>query len=494
MKRASGILMPISSLPGPWGIGTLGQQAYEFVDFLSRAGQTYWQILPIGPTGYGDSPYQSCSAFAANPYFIDPAQLVEQGLLTVQETQRPWGDDPQRVDYGALYQHRHAMLEQAVQRISPQNQELAAYVQANAHWLEDYALFMALKEENGQQSWQTWPQPVRMRQPQALEQARQRLAHRVHYWQCVQYLFACQWQKLHAYAAAQGISIIGDIPIYVSPDSSDLWAHPELFQTDGEGNLTHVAGCPPDAYAADGQLWGNPLYKWEYHKATGYAWWVQRLRSALAVYDVVRIDHFRGFESYYSIPAGQTTAQNGSWQPGPGMDLMGVLHKELPQARIIAEDLGYLTPQVIQLLQDSGYPGMKVLQFAFDQREAGDYLPHNYQAHSVVYTGTHDNTTTAAWEQEASPEDVRQAREYTHCWPQEPLVDAFIRTAFASVSNTAIVPMQDWLGLGSQARMNVPSRAQGNWQWRMLPGKADEALAQRIGQLTRLYGRSPAGH
>ncbi len=491
LKRASGILLPISSLPGPWGIGTLGEAARRFVDFLSAAGQTYWQILPIGPTGYGDSPYQSFSAFAANPYFIDPAQLVRDGLLTEEETRRDWGADPARVDYGALYQNRHAMLALAARRLPEDDPGFAAYRSAQSAWLEDYALFMALKEENGQQSWYHWPDPVRLRQPEALAQARKRLAGPVSYWQKVQYLFHRQWTALLDYAHQKGVQIIGDIPIYVSPDSSDIWASPELFQTDEDRRLTRVAGCPPDAFAADGQLWGNPLYDWPYHHKTGYAWWLRRLRHALTVYDVVRIDHFRGFESYFSIPAQDDTAKNGCWQPGPGMDLIGAIHKALPEARIIAEDLGYLTKEVKQLLEDSGYPGMKVLQFAFDRREAGDYLPHNYVANSVAYTGTHDNTTTAAWEGEAHPEDVVRARAYLHS-VGEPLVDSFIRGAFASVSRIAIVPMQDWLGLGAWARMNVPSRPDGNWQWRMAETDASEALAQRIAALTRLYGRENA--
>ncbi|WP_291245285.1 4-alpha-glucanotransferase [Fournierella sp.] len=488
LKRASGILLPVSSLPGPWGIGTLGEEARRFVDFLAAAGQTYWQILPVGPTGYGDSPYQSFSAFAANPYFIDPGILIWQGLLTEAEAEADWGEDPARVDYGALYASRHTLLQKAADRLPDDDEDFAAWQQEQSAWLEDYALFMALKEENDQQSWYHWPDEVRLRRPDALAKARQRLAGRVDYWRKIQYLFYRQWDELLAYAHQKGVQIIGDIPIYVSPDSSDIWAAPELFQTDGDRRLTRVAGCPPDAFAADGQLWGNPLYDWPYHKATGYAWWLRRLRHALTIYDVVRIDHFRGFESYYSIPAQDTTAQNGSWQPGPGMDFIGAIHAAMPGAQIIAEDLGYLTPQVKELLEGSGYPGMKVLQFAFDRREAGDYLPHNYLQNSVVYTGTHDNTTTAAWETEAHPEDVARARAYLHA-VDEPLVESFIRAALASVSNTAIVPMQDWLGLGGEARMNVPSRPWGNWQWRVGQSALTPQLAGRIAALTELYGR-----
>lgn len=488
LKRASGILLPVSSLPGPWGIGTLGKEARQFVDFLAAAGQTYWQILPVGPTGYGDSPYQSFSAFAANPYFIDPDTLIARGLLTEEETGADRGENPARVDYGALYAHRHALLQKAADRLPAGDAGFTHWKEKQSDWLEDYSLFMALKEENDQQSWTCWPDEVRLRRPDALERARKRLAGRVDYWRKIQYLFYCQWAALLEYAHGKGVQIIGDIPIYVSPDSSDIWAAPELFQTDGDRRLTRVAGCPPDAFAADGQLWGNPLYDWPRHKATGYAWWLRRLRHALTIYDVVRIDHFRGFESYYSIPARDTTAQNGSWQPGPGMDFIGAIHAEMPGAQIIAEDLGYLTPQVKELLEGSGYPGMKVLQFAFDRREAGDYLPHNYLHNSVVYTGTHDNTTTAAWETDAPPEDVARARAYLHA-EGEPLVEGFIRAAMASVSATAIIPMQDWLGLGAEARMNVPSRPWGNWQWRLEPGVLTPALAQRIAALTELYGR-----
>lgn len=488
LKRASGILLPVSSLPGPWGIGTLGEEARRFVDFLAAAGQTYWQILPVGPTGYGDSPYQSFSAFAANPYFIDPGILIRQGLLTEEEAEADWGKDPARVDYGALYASRHTLLQKAADRLPDGDSGFSAWQKEQSAWLEDYALFMALKEENDQQSWYHWPDEVRLRRPDALAKARQRLAGQVDYWKKVQYLFYRQWAELLAYAHQKGVQVIGDIPIYVSPDSSDIWADPELFQTDGDRRLTRVAGCPPDAFAADGQLWGNPLYDWPRHKATGYAWWLRRLRHALTIYDVVRIDHFRGFESYYSIPARDTTAQNGNWQPGPGMDFISAIHAAMPGARIIAEDLGYLTPQVKELLEGSGYPGMKVLQFAFDRREAGDYLPHNYLHNSVVYTGTHDNTTTAAWEAEAHPEDVARARAYLHA-ADEPLVESFIRAALASVSNTAIVPMQDWLGLGGEARMNVPSRPWGNWQWRVEQSALTPQLAGRIAALTELYGR-----
>lgn len=488
-QRASGILMPISSLPGPWGIGTLGESARRFVDFLAAAGQRYWQILPIGPTGYGDSPYQSFSAFAANPYLIDPECLMAQGLLTAEESRSyDWGTDPAHADYAALWTGRGQLLQRAVTRLDPHAAEYQAFCEAEQGWLEDYALFMALKEEHCHRAWQAWPRPLRLRNEAALAEARQRLASRVFYWKAVQYLFFTQWRQLKAYAGEKGIRIIGDIPIYVSPDSSDVWASPELFQLDAEGRSTEIAGCPPDAFAAEGQVWGNPLYNWPFHADTDYAWWRRRLGHAGRVYDVVRIDHFRGLESYFAIPAGQSTAAGGHWCKGPGMEFVRAVRAALPDLPVIAEDLGYLTHEVRELRRASGFAGMKVLQFAFDSREPGDYLPHNYRRDAVVYTGTHDNIPTAAWQTQASAGDVAAARAYMAA-AEEDLTPAFIRTALASVCDTAIIPMQDWLGLGAEARMNTPSRIGGNWQWRMNPSAASEALAARIRTLTERYGR-----
>ena len=360
---------------------------------------------------------------------------------------------------------------------------------ANAFWLDDYALFMALKAENGMRAFSLWPKDVRARRPAALAAARARLAGQVRFWQVVQYLFFEQWAALKAYANAKGVEFIGDIPIYVSPDSSDLWADPSLFQVDADGALTEVAGCPPDAFAADGQLWGNPLYNWDVHLKTGCAWWIRRLRHASAVYDVVRIDHFRGFESYYAIPARDKTAVNGVWRKGPGTAFIDVIRRKLPDVRIIAEDLGYLTDDVKALLRASGFPGMKVLQFAFDSREESDYLPHNYTQNSVVYTGTHDNTTTADWELSAPAGDVAFARRYLDVEGGADFTRRFIRAALASVSDTAVIPMPDWLGLGAEARINTPSTLGGNWLWRMDPAALTDALAADILALTKLYGR-----
>ncbi|MEG1153826.1 MAG: 4-alpha-glucanotransferase, partial [Ruthenibacterium sp.] len=359
--RSCGILMPISSLPAPYGIGSLGKEAYQFVDFLQRAGQHFWQILPIGPTGYGNSPYQSFSAFAANPYFIDLDALVGRGLLTHEEIDAAYfGDNPLAVDYGALHQNRFALLQKAVDRFVPAEDGFANFRAKSVDWLADYALFMALKSENGMVVLSQWPEELRTREPQALAAARARLASQIMFWEVLQYLFDEQWVLLKAYANAHGVALIGDIPIYVSPDSSDLWAHPELFQVHADGSLVEVAGCPPDAFSPDGQLWGNPLYAWQKHLDTGCDWWVRRLKHASTVYDVVRIDHFRGFESYYAIPAADTTAVGGVWRKGPGIAFVNAIKEKLPQVRIIAEDLGFLTEDVRLLLAESGFPGMKV--------------------------------------------------------------------------------------------------------------------------------------
>lgn len=482
--------MPVSSLPSPHGIGSLGKEAYRFVDFLAAAGQRYWQILPIGPTGYGDSPYQSFSAFASNPYFIDLDTLVQNGLLTQAEVDAAdFGTDPAHVDYYKLYKERYPLLKLAAGRFDRAQDAFADFCAANADWLPDYALFMALKAEHGMQAFSRWPAALRLRDEDTLAAARARLADQIYFWEFLQYLFSVQWTALKAYANSRGVLLIGDIPIYVSPDSSDLWASPALFQVDDTGALTEVAGCPPDAFSEDGQLWGNPLYAWDVHLATGCAWWVRRMQHAGSVYDVVRIDHFRGFESYYAIPAGDETAVNGTWRKGPGMALITTLREKLPDVQIIAEDLGYQTDALRALLADSGFPGMKVLQFAFDSREESDYLPHNYTHNCVVYTGTHDNTTSADWELSAPAADVAFAKRYLDLAPGEDFARKLVRAALASVADTAVIPLQDWLGLGAGARMNTPSTLGGNWLWRVSGAALTDALAQDIRRLTKLYGR-----
>ncbi len=491
MKRGAGILMPISSLPSPYGIGSIGKQAYEFVDFIAAAKQTYWQILPIGPTGYGDSPYQSFSAFANNPYFIDLDMLCAEKLLTKAEIKKvDFGSDETAIDYFKLYKNRKPLLKKAVARFSLKTKGYTDFVKKNKAWLKDYALFMALKEENGMVSFTQWDEPVRTRAKSAVKAAEKRLADEVVFWQVVQYFFYVQWKKLKSYANKKGIQIIGDIPIYVSPDSSDLWANPQLFQVDKKGMPTEVAGCPPDAFSDDGQFWGNPLYDWDYHSATDYEWWVQRMQYALTVYDVVRIDHFRGFEGYFAIKATATTAKKGRWRIGPGASFINAIKAKMPNAQIIAEDLGFLTQGVYDLLHLSGYPGMKVLQFAFDSRDESEYLPHNYEKNSVVYTGTHDNTTTCDWELSAPEADVEFCKKYLDIKPGDDFTRACVRSAMGSVADVCIIPMADWLALGKQARINTPSTLGGNWLWRIAKNKASAALAAEIADITAMYGRA----
>lgn len=487
--RKSGILMHISSLPGPWGIGTMGKTAYEFVDFLQTAGQSYWQILPLSPTGYGDSPYQAFSTFAGNHYLIDPQLLLQQGLLTQQELDRfHWGSGS-RVDYGNLYENREKLLYYAFRRFQP-DADYHRFVEENSFWLADYALFIALKRKFGGKSWHNWTLAVMMRVEASLSSYRRELDEAIRFHYFLQYQFYRQWHDLKHYANSKGIRIIGDVPIYVPLDSADVWANPGLFQLDGNRRPKLVAGCPPDSFTADGQLWGNPLYDWEKMKATGYRWWISRLSAAAKLYDVVRLDHFRGFESYWAIPAKDTTAKNGSWMPGPGMDFISALQKAFPEGQFIAEDLGYVTPEVRQLQLQSGYPGMKVMEFAFDSREAGNYLPHLYPNNSVCYTGTHDNVTLKQWFDEATPTDIADAKAYLGLNEEEGLIWGMIRGAMSSVSDLCVVQMQDYLELGGEARMNFPGTlSQNNWSWRAQPGFATAQLAEKICQIAKRYGR-----
>ncbi len=490
MKRGAGVLLPISALASPYGIGSLGKSAYDFVDFLEKAKQKYWQILPLGPTGYGDSPYQSFSAFANNPYYIDLDMLCKDELLKQSEIDSvDFGEDTGDIDYYKLYQNRKPLLEKAVARFEKKSKKYTRFLKENKFWLDDYALFMALKVEHDMCSYTLWVEKIRLREEKAIKSATARLAKEIEFWCVVQYLFYKQWKKLKTYANSKGIQIIGDIPIYVSPDSSDLWAQPELFQMDKDRRPVEVAGCPPDAFSEDGQLWGNPLYDWDYHSSTEYAWWVKRMEYALKTYDVVRIDHFRGFAGYYAIPYGATTAKTGRWRIGPAIAFVDVLNEKLPNAQIIAEDLGFLTSDVLALLKHSGYPGMKVLQFAFDSREASDYLPHNYSRNTIVYTGTHDNTTTEDWQKSAPPADVEFCKRYLDITPDRSFTRTLIRAAFGSVSDTCIIPMADWLELGEEARINTPSTLGGNWVWRVGKTALSDKLAQEIALITRTYGR-----
>ena len=490
LMRSAGILMPITALPSPYGIGTLGACARDFVRFLKRGGQTYWQILPIGPTSYGDSPYQSFSSFAGNPYLIDLDDLCEEGLLEKAEyADLFWGSDAQRIDYALLYQQRFKVLQHAVDRL-PLNEETEAFYHAEAYWLDDYALFMALKDYYGGNTWHAWPESLQKRQPDAMQHARQTLAPQIRFWKGVQYLFFHQWKRFKAYANAHNIRIIGDLPIYVAGDSADVWANPEQFQLDEQLRPVEVAGCPPDGFSADGQLWGNPLFNWDLMKNQGYTWWLQRIRYQLEIFDVLRIDHFRGFDAYYSIPAGDDTARNGQWRTGPGIGFFRAVEQALGKVNIIAEDLGFLTPSVYQLLKDTGFPGMKVLEFAFDTRDTGSgYLPHCYTPHCVAYTGTHDNDTIVGWIKTAPQEDVQRAKDYLRLSEQEGYHWGMMRCAWASVADLAIMQLQDLNGLGSEARINTPSTVGNNWVWRCLPYNYSDAMADRLHHEMEVYDR-----
>lgn len=491
--RASGILMGISSIPSKYGIGCFSKEAYEFVDQLEQAGQQYWQILPLGPTGYGDSPYQSVSTFAGNPYFISLEDLIEKELLTREECEScDWGGSESYVDYEKMYQSRYKLLRKAYERADlSEDPDYKAFLKEEENWLTDYCLFMAIKNDQKGICWIDWPDEIKDRHSKAVREAEKELTEEIDFYRFQQYCFTTQWRKLKAYANKKGISIIGDVPIYVALDSSDAWANPEMLQFDKDHNPKSVAGCPPDAFSATGQLWGNPLYDWKKLKAAGYDWWVQRMEHCLELYDVVRIDHFRGFDEYYAIPYGETTAQKGEWQKGPGMDLFNTLNKKIKNLRVIAEDLGFLTDSVREMLKESGYPGMKVLQFAFDGSEDSAYLPYKYEHNCVVYTGTHDNETTKGWLENLQGHDRSFVREYINCYeaPVNDCVWALIRTALASVADLAVIPIQDYLCLGNEARMNAPATLGDNWKWRLTKGQISDMTLYHMREVTRIYGR-----
>ena len=491
MKRSSGILLPVSSLPSPYGIGTFGKAAYEFADFLKESGQKYWQVLPLGPTSYGDSPYQSFSTNAGNPYFIDLDMLKEDGLLTKAEIEAEnWGTNPRYVDYGQIYISRFKVLRKAKERgYKDMIDEVNSFKNDNP-WVENYALFMSLKKHFDQRSWQEWPEEdIRMHEKSAVERYTKELSDDIEFFIFIQYLFFKQWDKLKKYINGIGVEIIGDLPIYVALDSCDVWAEPEFFSLDEENYPVEVAGVPPDYFSADGQLWGNPCYNWEAMKADNYNWWIRRIAGAVKLYDVLRIDHFRGFDEYWAVPAGDDTAKNGKWKKGPGIDLVGLLSKEFSDTQFIAEDLGEPSPTVVQLLKDSKWPGMKVLGFAFDSGEPNNYQPHSYDKNCVCYTGTHDNAPIMEWYKDAKKQDRNYAKKYLGISLFERFNWGMIRGGMSSVADLFVAQMQDYLGLGKNNRINVPGTKSGNWQWRMLEGENTSKLAQKIYKLSLMYER-----
>lgn len=496
MKKAAGVLLAISSLPSKYGIGCFSKEAYQFVDWLKEAGQEYWQILPMGPTGYGDSPYQSFSTFSGNPYFIDLEALMKEGLLTEKEcAQIDFGDLVQSVDYEKLYYGRYGLLRKAFDRCElSQNKEYQEFVEKQKEWLDEYSLFMAIKGSYDGKPWYDWPEDIRAHEESAICRYKKELSDEIEFQKYMQYMFYKQWFALRAYANDHGIKIIGDIPIYVALDSSDVWANPELFQLDDERNPIAVAGCPPDGFAATGQLWGNPLYDWSYHQKTGYEWWMKRMRCCFELYDVVRIDHFRGFDEYYAIPSGEETAVNGHWEKGPGIDFFKTLEKNMGKQSVIAEDLGFVTDSVRELVSDSGFPGMKVLEFAFDERDTGsasDYLPHNYGYNAVAYTGTHDNETLIGWWNEIGDKVQKKVREYLYDFytPDDKIYLPLIASVMRSNAKLCIIPMQDYLGLDNRARMNVPSTVGDNWKWRLQSGELSRSLQEEMKKMTGCFGR-----
>ena len=492
MKRVSGVLMPMSSLPSPYGIGTMGKSAYQFVDFLKASGQKYWQLLPLGPTSYGDSPYSAFSTFAGSPYYIDLDLLIKDKLLRKSEVANiDWGEDPERVDYGKIYEHRFDVLRKAFLRGRERYAgEFADFRRENASWLENYALYMAVKKHFGMVSWIDWPDTdIRLHQPEAVAVYGEKLREDVDFYAFLQYLFFSQWEALRDYAHEQGVDFIGDLPIYVALDSADVWSEPKFFQLGRDNVPTEVAGVPPDAFTEDGQLWGNPLYDWDAMKADGFGWWIRRVDGARKLFDVIRIDHFRGFESYWAVPYGDATARRGRWKPGPGMDLVGVLKNWFSGLRFIAEDLGYTTPEVEKLLADSGFPGMKVLEFGFDADSDAAYMPHNCCENSVCYIGTHDNETVKGWVKSNLKKHIRFAERYMRITEDEGWCWGMIRTGMSTASRLFVAQMQDVLELPASARMNSPGTLGGNWQWRMLPGAADRELAKKLREYTHLYRR-----
>ena len=488
--RSAGILLPVSCLPSRYGIGSFGESARKWIDFLYEAGQSYWQILPLNQTGFGDSPYQSFSAFAGNPYFIDFDELCDEGLLTRDDyIHIRWSKSSSKVDYLTLYNYREKVLKKAYNRFKD-DLALDDFISKN-DWVENYGLFMLIKASQKNISWTLWENNLKSRYNETVEKIRNDFSDKIRYYIFLQYIFSRQWTKIKEYASGKNIQIIGDIPIYVSMDSADVWANPNMYQLDEFNKPNEVSGCPPDSFAADGQLWGNPLYDWDKHADENFDWWIKRLNKCFELYDVVRLDHFRGLESYFAIPYGDESARRGYWKPGPGKAFIDAIKNQLPNAKIIAEDLGYLTSEVEELLCYSGFPGMKLTQYAFDDREAGDYLPFNYCKNSIVYPGTHDNDTLKGWVKTAPESCIKDAIDYTGIKNQNDLPLAMIRLTMQAASFLAVIPMQDWLGLDSRARINTPSTIGGNnWCWRMPDNVLTPELAEKISFLTSVFKRN----
>ncbi|WP_238917750.1 4-alpha-glucanotransferase [Clostridium sp. YIM B02555] len=494
MNRGSGIIMHIASLPGKYGIGTFGKEAYKFGDFLKDSGQKYWQILPLGPTSFGDSPYQSFSAFAGNPYFIDFDILKKEGILNKEDYEIiNFGKNPEKIDYAKIFIEKFKVLRKAYENFKMKGNfnDIKKFEEKEAYWLEDYALYMALKNHFKLKNWQTWDEDIRLRKAESVTKYKKILSDEVGYWKFLQFEFYKQWNELKAYVNRLGIQIIGDMPIYVAEDSADVWSNPEAFLLDKNTlKPLKVAGCPPDIFSATGQLWGNPIYDWNYMEKTNYKWWVARIKQSLNLYDVLRIDHFKGFESYWSIPYGDLTAENGKWVKGPGIKIFNAIKEKLGEVNIIAEDLGTLTEETIKLRDDTGFPGMKILTFAFDTDSTNPFLPHNYEENFIVYTGTHDNDTVRGWVETTAPkEQVKKAVQYLGLNEEEGYNWGFIRGVWGSVARVAIAQMQDFLDLGNEARTNLPSTLGSNWCWRMKEDLINNNLAKKIYSITEIYGR-----
>ena len=489
--RRNGFLLPISSLPSKYGIGSFSKEAYEFVDILEEAGQKIWQILPLGPTGYGDSPYQSFSTFAGNPYFIDLCELIEEGLLSEDECDSyDWGDDIEYIDYEKIYLSRFKILKKAYKRSKiNEDKKFIAYCEYNKWWLEDYALYMAIKDSLGGISWLEWDEKLKLRDKKTLSKYSEKLNEEITFYKYTQYLFSSQWNKLKAYANKKGISIIGDIPIYVALDSADTWANPELFQLDKELNPIAVAGCPPDSFSEDGQLWGNPLYDYEKMEANDFSWWRKRMKASARLYDVIRIDHFIGIVNYYTIPADMPDARQGEYRQGPGQKLLDAINESIGDKKIIAEDLGVEVPEVAKILKDNGYPGMKVLEFAFGGDRKNPHLPYNYTQNLVCYGGTHDNETLLGFFENRGDWELGYAYDYLDTRDKKKMVDQVFRAAYSSVAVLTVFAVQDILKLGNWARMNLPSSMGNNWKWRMQKGQLGQHELECMRYLASVFDR-----